>query len=110
MSELEWSKTKTVFASDSSLTGAGGVNYERNTYFTLAFQEPYRNYKIHVLEMLTLILCCKVWGQYWAGRKIQALCDNQCRVIAVNKGSSKDLHMQACIRELFILHMYIALF
>ena len=30
-----------------------------------------------------------------------ARCDNQCAVIAVNKGLSKDLMVQSCIRELF---------
>ena len=103
MSELEWTEVNAVFASDASMTGAGGVNYENKTYFKLTFPARYLEYKIHILEMLSLLLCCKVWGKHWKGRKIQARSDNQCVVIAVNKGASKDPFMQSCIRELFYI-------
>ena len=32
MSELEWTEVNAVFASDASMTGAGGVNYENTLH------------------------------------------------------------------------------
>ena len=69
MSELEWTAVDDIFASDASSHGAGGVNFENKTYFKIEFHAPFTDYPIHVLELLTLIACCKVWGKLWAGKK-----------------------------------------
>jgi len=101
MSELVWSEAETVFSCDSSLFGSGGINFINGTYFHFNYQKPFSDYPIHLLEMLTLIACCKIWGKYFKGSNILCRSDNLCTVIAVNDGKSKDTLMQACIRELF---------
>lgn len=101
--EIQWLEVDSIFACDASLRAAGAVNTEDNSYFQLNFEHPYLGYPIHILEMLTVILCCKIWGHTFSGRKIRCFSDNQCTVIAVNTGKSKDLYMRKCIRELFYL-------
>lgn len=103
MSESQWQEVDTIFSCDASLRAAGAVNTDNKSYFQLDFVSPYLGYPIHILEMLTVILCCKIWGPTFTGRKIRCLSDNMCTVIAVNEGKSKDVLMQKCIRELFYL-------
>ena len=102
MKELGWSTPDGIFASDASLTGLGGVNFQTAQYFSLCLDETrYLGMKIHNLEMLALICCCKLWGTEWSGKRLVAQCDNQCTVLAINTGRTKDVFMQACLRELF---------
>ena len=102
MKELNWSSPDGIFASDSSLKGMGGVEFMSNQYFYLDIQKtPFENCKIHVLEILALIACCKIWGKAWGGKRIIANCDNMCVVIAINTGRSIDMNIQTSFRELF---------
>ena len=102
MKELYWSTPDGVFASDASLSGLGGINFQNAEYYFLTLnQTPHVLEKIHVLEMLALITCCKLWGPSWSGQRLIARCDNMCTVLAINTGKSKDMRMQACLRELF---------
>ena len=101
MREIEWQKPDAIISTDASLLSAGGVNLHNKTYFHLKFVPPYSNYKIHILEFLAIIACCKLYGSALYGKKLCLLCDNQAVTIAVNTGRAKDLMLQRCLRELF---------
>ena len=51
--------------------------------------------------MLALTACCKLWDKAWGGKRLIAKCDNMCVVIAINSGKTKDVNLQALLRELF---------
>lgn len=101
MQELSWSQPDGVFASDACLQGAGG--FFQGQFFHVDFPPELRHLHINALEMLAIIVCCKLWGASWGGRRIQVNCDNMCCVILINSSRSREAFLQACIRELWFI-------
>ncbi|CAG2231697.1 unnamed protein product [Mytilus edulis] len=56
------------------------------------------NLHINALELLSVIVCLKLWGQ--RGRKICIQCDNMVSVQVINQGKSRSRFLQACLREI----------
>ncbi len=55
---------------------------------------------INALELLMIIVACKIWGHQWAGKRLLVKCDNETSINVTNSGKFKDYFMHACLREL----------
>ncbi|CAG2216422.1 unnamed protein product [Mytilus edulis] len=85
-------------ASDACLVGCGGVS--NGQFFHCVFPDfiVQQNLHINALELLSVIVCLKLWGQ--RGRKICIQCDNMVSVQVINQGKSRSRFLQACLREI----------
>lgn len=103
MSLEEWSKPDEIFSSDSCITGCGG--WFSGRFFHRIFPKFILEYKLHIncLELLAIVICLKLWGQFFKGRKIRILCDNQVSVTVINTGRSRNEYLQMCLREICYL-------
>ena len=65
-----------VVASDCCLTGCGGFSAGR--YFHTKFPRSIQQLGLHIsaLELLSLVVCVKLWGPSFRGLKLQLLCDS----------------------------------
>ena len=99
--ESLWSEPDITFATDSCLTGCGGVC--GNQYFHSEFPEEIacQNLPIHQLEMLAVLVGVRVWGSCCGGTKIQIYCDNESVVHTINSSKTRDPFMATCLRELW---------
>ena len=99
---MSWEEPDVTFATDSSLIGCGGCCAKQ--YFHAAFPKSIREkgLPIHKLEMLTVLLGVRIWGQYCAGMKIQIFCDNDACVQVINSSRTKDSFLATCLRELWL--------
>jgi len=96
----DWSNPDEILASDACLVGAGG--WFNGKYFHCSFPEFIQSQSLHInaLELLTVIVCFKLWGQYLKGQRIVIDCDNKVSVDVINSGRAKDKFLLKCLREL----------
>lgn len=89
--------------SDSSLKACGG--WHNAEYFHCRFPEQIMQDTHHISqrELVTVVLCLRLWGKNIAGKKIYFHCDNQASVKCVNSGKTRDPFMQKCLREITFL-------
>lgn len=102
MSLQEWSQPDEVFCTDACLTGCGGWSQDRE-FFHAEFPKfllDNRECSINALELLTIVVACKLWGRKWKGKRILVQCDNEASVVVTNTGRARDDFLQACLREL----------
>ncbi|CAC5366108.1 unnamed protein product [Mytilus coruscus] len=94
----EWTEPDEYMASDACLVGCGGVS--NGQFFHCVFPDfiVQQNLHINALELLSVIVCLKLWGQ--KGRKICIQCDNMVSVQVINQGKSRSRFLQACLREI----------
>ena len=99
-----WAVPDEVFATDACLLGCGGWSEDRR-YFHSPFPDTICKQSIDIngLELLTIIIACKVWGRGWKGKRMLVHCDNMVSVIVMNTGKTSDLFLQACLREIAFL-------
>jgi hypothetical protein len=66
----DWSQPDESLASDACLVGAGG--WFHGKFFHCKFPEfiHVRGLHINALELLTIIVCAKLWGVFWKGQRI----------------------------------------
>ena len=85
----EWCSPDSVFSIDSSLQGCGG--FWEGKYFHSDFPSEFeqRGYGINVLEMFAIIVCLKLWGKFFKGKRIQIFCDNESVCFCLNTGKSQ---------------------
>ncbi|KAI8517892.1 hypothetical protein Bbelb_039090 [Branchiostoma belcheri] len=93
-----------VVATDACLTGCGGIcNGEFfHSRFPTAVLEQY-GAKIHVLEMLTIVVAARKWGPGWRGSRIVINSDNMACVYVLNSGRSRDKDLLHSARELWLI-------
>ena len=91
-----------VIACDACPVGAGGILWG-SEYYRLTFPAEWRDKNIAYLEMLAIIICLKVWGDKLAGCKVVINSDNESCCYMINNGKSKDLFLQAALREVSFL-------
>ena len=91
------------FSSDSCLSGCGG--FWLGNYFHTNFPDVIVNkeYDINILEILSVIICLKLWGYAFRGKRIQVYCDNNAVCTVINSGRSKCSILQDCLREIAFL-------
>ena len=90
-----------ILATDACKTGLGGICGDE--YFHFKLRLPYVNYNIAYLEVLAVIMALKCWkNRLWA-KSIVMQCDNMSVVQVLNGGRSRDLFLQAAMREVAYL-------
>ena len=97
-----WSEPDITFATDSCLTGCGGVCGKQ--YFHSAFPDEImcQNLPIHGLEMLAVLVGVRIWGSQCLGNRVQIYCDNESVVKVINSSKTHDPFMATCLRELWL--------
>ena len=103
MSYEEWSSPDEIFSSDSCLEGCGG--FWKGAYFHSVFPENILNQNLHItaLEVLSIILCLRLWGQFFKGLRIVVFCDNMAACQIINSGKSRCQILQDFLREICFL-------
>ena len=98
-----WSKPDEIVACDACNIGCGG--WSKGKYFHCKFLSFIKDQNIHIngLELLTLMLCLKLWGRNWRGKRIVLHCDNMTAVIVLNTSRSHNRFLQNCLREICLL-------
>ena len=86
---------------DAFLTGLGAVFH--NMVYSLPLPRGYMGYTIVHLEILNIVVACKVWANYWASKRIQIWCDNQAVVEVLTTGKCKDKILAVCARNIWLI-------
>lgn len=96
----EWNTPDGFASSDACLSGCGGMCEQY--YFHSEFPQFIldRQLSINALELLTIVVCTKLWGHLWTGKRIIFYCDNEVSVTVLNSGRSRDNFLQKCLREI----------
>ncbi|KAI8486041.1 hypothetical protein Bbelb_361410 [Branchiostoma belcheri] len=93
-----------IVATDACSTGCGA--FSGGQFFHSVFPADLIERvdgKIHVLEMMAIVIAARKWGHRWAGLRILVHCDNAACVHVLNSGRSRDKHLLQCSRELWFL-------
>ena len=61
-----------------------------------------RQLSTSALELLAIVVACRLWGHLWSRQKLLVQCDNEGVTHAVNKGRSRVPFMQAALRRLWL--------
>ena len=91
-----------VIAMDANNTGAGGV-LQNTKYFRFSFPRSWQQVNIAYLEMWAIIVALRAWGADLTGKKLVMKCDNLSVVQVLNSGKSRDLFLQAALREVMYI-------
>ena len=96
----DWSLPDSVLATDACLSGCGGVCGDQ--YFHAVFPEFIASQGLHInaLELLAVLVGLKLWSHKLKYRRFVIQCDNMASVTVINSGKTRDLFLQACLREL----------
>ena len=99
----EWCQPDFIFSSDACLSGCGG--FWQGNYFHSIFPEFILRKKlnINILEMLSIIICLKIWGKYFKGKRIQIFCDNEAVCQVISSGRARCELLQSGLREIAFL-------
>ena len=60
-------------------------------------------YNIVQLEILNILVACKVWANHWANKRIKIWCNNLAVVEVLNSGKSRDATLATCARNIWML-------
>lgn len=76
--------------------------FGKECFFYSSFPENFKRskYDINILEFFSIIICLKLWGQFFCQKRSRVYCDNLAVVTVVNSGKSKCEILQMCLREL----------
>lgn len=91
-----------TFQTDACLVSCGGIALANNECFSKKFPAFIlnRHLDINSLELLTIIVACKVWGHKWAGLRLIVECDNEVSTKVINNGRSRSQFLNKCAKEL----------
>ena len=103
LTEVEWSHPDMFISSDSCLTGGGAFCLGEFVHWCYPAKLLRRKLNINQLECLMVVIALKLWSDKLSRKKLQFNCDNQVTVIALNSGCSRDLVIQACLREIHVM-------
>ena len=100
----EWSAPDQIIACDACLEGCGGIS-ESGEFFHSIFPKLVTSQELHInaLELLTIVVALKLWAHKLRGKRLLMLCDNITSVFVINKGRTRDLFLQKCLREICFL-------
>ena len=105
MPPINWESPDSIISSDASLYGAGGWATGSEAFHCKfpTWLMGRSDVFINELELITIIVCIKVWKDKVVNRNILAYCDNAVSVKVVNTGKAKNRFSQACLREICYL-------
>ena len=86
---------------DASLGALGGVY--GNLVYTLPIPQNYNAYSIVHLEILNILVACKIFSQQWANAHIHVKCDNMAVVEVLNKGKTRDHTLGIIARNIWLI-------
>ena len=100
MSWEEWSPPDEVVSTDACLSGCGA--WIEGECFSTEFPQHILALQLHInaLELLTIAVALKIWGDRWKGKRIQVFCDNMASVNVINSGATREGFQQKCMREI----------
>ncbi|MES9881884.1 MAG: hypothetical protein ABW185_13480 [Sedimenticola sp.] len=103
MAIVDWSVPDSVLATDATLKGCGAVFGSK--FFHAVFPRFILDQKlsINALEMLSIVVALKMWGNELKGQRIVILCDNQSSCNVINRGFTRSEFLQCCLREISFL-------
>ena len=61
------------------------------------------NLNINQLELLTITVAVKLWAGALSCKKINFYCDNMTSVMVLQSGRTRDIFLQACVREILFI-------
>jgi len=95
-----WSKPDALFTTDACLTGCGGLCIDQ--YFHAVFPEFVLSMDLDInsLELLTIVLALKLWGNRWRGLRLTVRCDNEVAVTVLASGRCRSSFLNCCLREI----------
>ena len=82
----EFSQPDEMFSSESCLKGCGGVWEESFSHAKFPEKTVDQKFNINILEMLSVILCVRLWGSFFKGKCIRIFCDNFPVCCVINSG------------------------
>ena len=86
---------------NASLTGLGGV-YGSFVY-TLPIPRGFHDYNIVHLEILNILVACKIWASCWENKKVQIFCDNLAVLEDLTSSRTRDETLAICVRNIWLL-------
>ena len=86
---------------DASLTGLGAVF--GNMVYNLPLPKGHMGYNIVQLEILNIVVACKVWANHWSNKRIKIWCDNQAVVEVLTTGRCRDRTLAVCARNIWLI-------
>jgi len=100
---MDWSSPDVKLSTDACLTGAGG--WCGNMFFSCAFPKAVlvKDFHINVLELLTILVALRLWGDKFSGSRLQLYCDNDASVVIINSGKTRDKEMLRILREILFI-------
>ena len=99
----EWCNPDETFSSDACLEGCGGFSNGKFFHSDFPIDVKNRKYCINVLEMFSIMVCLKLWGKLFKGKRIQIFCDNGAVCQVLNSGRSHNESLQSGLREIAFL-------
>ena len=87
---------------NASIMGVRGY-FEEAQYFHLGVPQEWVGTNIAYLEMWGVVIALQVWGMRLTGKRIHVACDNESVVVVLSYGRSRDLFLQAGMREVAFL-------
>lgn len=95
-----WSNPDEVLSSDACPSGCGGVIGKEAYRASFPLFIVKENLHINALEILAVMVALKLWKEKVTGKLVTIFCDNSATVAVINTGRSRDVFMQACVREI----------
>ena len=92
-----------LFTCDACLDACGAVCFGEFFHATFPPFIVSQHLNINQLELLTILVCLKLWQDRLRGSHVVILTDNQVSVFALNNQRSSNIFMQRCLRELWLL-------
>ena len=86
---------------DVSLTGLGGAY--NSMLYALPLKRGYMGYTIVHLEILNILVACKIWASHWENKKVQIFCNNLAVVEVLTKDKARDAMLATCSRNIWLL-------
>ena len=74
-----------------------------NMVYSLPIERNYMGYNIVQLEILNILVACKVWAAHWSNKRIKIWCNNLAVVEVLNSGRSRDDTLATCAKNIWLL-------
>ena len=96
-----------VLSTDSCLSGMGAVT-SKGFYCHTVYPPHIQSLSLSIsaLELLSIVVACRLWGSLWPRTKLVLRCDNEGVCYAVNSGRSRSPFMQAALRQLWLAEAF----